>query len=235
MMIDEKTKDSTETEKTPESELNEQKEPAPEAENPECCGGKPNEESDAEAKNEKDVKGDESDKADKSDKTDKKDKKGDVKKLKVELEAANKALAEEKKKTEDLNDKYLRLAAEYDNFRKRSQTERKNIYGDAVNDTLKGILPIIDNLRYAEKYSGGDSEKVAEGVNLILGKLPETLEKIGVAAYGEVGEKFDPALHNAVMHVEDESLGEGEIVEVLQQGYKYGDKVLRYAMVKVAN
>ncbi len=223
MMTEEKTKDSPETKET-EAELNEQKDPAPEPEKAEA--EKPEAKEEVEA---------DSTKAEKNGKPDKKDKKGDVKKLKAELEAANKALAEEKKKSEELNDKYLRLAAEYDNFRKRSQTERKNIYGDAVNDTLKGILPIIDNLRYAEKYSGGDSEKVAEGVNLILGKLPETLEKIDVKAFGEAGEKFDPALHNAVMHVEDESLGEGEIVEVLQQGYKYGDRVLRYAMVKVAN
>ncbi len=224
MMTEEKTKDSPETEKEAETELNEQNAPSPETEKPEEV--KPEEKEEAEADNSK---------AEKNGKSDKKEKKGDVKKLKAELEAANKALAEEKKKSEELNDKYLRLAAEYDNFRKRTQTERKNIYGDAVNDTLKGILPIIDNLRYAEKYSGGDSEKVAEGVNLILSKLPETLEKIDVKAFGEAGEKFDPALHNAVMHVEDESLGEGEIVEVLQQGYKYGDKVLRYAMVKVAN
>ncbi len=225
MMTEEKTKDSPET-KEAETGLNEQKEaPSAEPEKPEGADPEVKEEADA-CKSEKNGK---------SDKPDKKDKKGEVKKLKAELEAANKALAEEKKKSEELNDKYLRLAAEYDNFRKRSQTERKNIYGDAVNDTLKGILPIIDNLRYAEKYSGGDSEKVAEGVNLILGKLPETLEKIDVKAFGEAGEKFDPALHNAVMHVEDESLGEGEIVEVLQQGYKYGDRVLRYAMVKVAN
>lgn len=160
-------------------------------------------------------------------KLDRKEKK-EVKKLKTELEEANKKLDEQ-------NDKYLRLAAEYDNFRKRTQTERKNIYGDAVSDTLAGLLPIIDNLQIAAKYSSQDSEKLAEGLSLILSKLPETLEKLDIKAFGESGETFDPTLHNAVMHVEDESYGEGEIVDVLQQGYMYGERVIRYAMVKVAN
>ena len=165
----------------------------------------------------------------KDEKLDKKDKK-EVKKLKTELESANKALDESKKKLDEQNDKYLRLAAEYDNFRKRTQNERKNIYGDAVSDTLTGLLPIIDNLQYAE-----DSEKLAEGLALILSKLPETLDKLGIKPFGEPGDTFDPSLHNAVMHVEDEAFGEGEVVEVLQQGYKYGEKVIRYAIVKVAN
>ena len=170
----------------------------------------------------------------KDEKLDKKDKK-EVKKLKTELESANKALDESKKKLDEQNDKYLRLAAEYDNFRKRTQNERKNIYGDAVSDTLTGLLPIIDNLQYAAKYSAEDSEKLAEGLALILSKLPETLDKLGIKPFGEPGDTFDPSLHNAVMHVEDEAFGEGEVVEVLQQGYKYGEKVIRYAIVKVAN
>lgn len=170
-----------------------------------------------------------------TDQKDKKEKKSEIKKLKADLEEAKKALEEEKAKADEANDKYLRLAAEYDNFRRRTQTERKNIYGEAVADTLGGLLPVIDNLQYAAKYSGGDAEKVAEGLNLILGKLPETLEKLNIKAFGEPGETFDPNLHNAILHVDDESLSEGEIVEVLQQGYMYGERVLRYAMVKVAN
>ncbi len=165
----------------------------------------------------------------------KKEKKSDSKKLKAELEEMKKALEAEKARADETNDKYLRLAAEYDNFRKRSQTDRKNIYTDAVTDTLGGLLPIIDNLQYAAKYSGGDAEKVAEGLNMILSKLPETLEKMNIKAFGAPGETFDPNIHNAILHVDDESLGEGEIVEVLQQGYMYGERVLRYAMVKVAN
>ena len=136
-----------------------------------------------------------------------------------------------------MEDKYLRMAAEYENFRRRSKTEIAAVYGDAVADTVMGIVPIIDNLMYAEKFGGGadNPEKFAEGVKLILSKLPETLEKMNVSVFGAAGETFDPTLHNAVMHVEDESFGEGEIVDVLQCGYKYGDKVIRYAMVKVAN
>lgn len=172
---------------------------------------------------------------DAADPKEKKEKKSEIKKLKSELEEAKKALEDERAKAEEINDKYLRLAAEYDNFRKRTQTERKNAYGEAVADTLGGLLPIIDNLQYAAKYSAGDAEKVAEGLNLILGKLPETLERMNIKAFGEPGETFDPNIHNAILHVDDENLGEGEIVEVLQQGYMYGDRVLRYAMVKVAN
>lgn len=169
-----------------------------------------------------------------------KEKKG-TKQLKGEIETLKAKLAETEKSLEALkaeaSDKYARLAAEYDNFRRRSQKEREGVYGEAVADTVMGIVPIIDNLMYAEKFGGGEDnlEKFAEGVKLILGKLPETLEKMNVTVFGKVGETFDPNLHNAVMHVEDEAYGEGEIVDVLQCGYKYGDRVIRYAMVRVAN
>ncbi len=165
----------------------------------------------------------------------------DTKALKAELESLKTRLADAEKKAEsaaaEAADKYTRLAAEYDNFRRRSKTEREGVYSEAVADTIMGIVPIIDNLMYADKFGGGDEnpEKYAEGVRLILGKLPEVLEKMNVTVFGEVGETFDPTLHNAVMHVEDDSLGEGEITDVLQCGYKYGEKVIRYAMVKVAN
>jgi len=164
-----------------------------------------------------------------------KGRRGEIKKLRRELEETKKALEASEARAKELDDRVLRIAAEYDNFRKRTQAERGNVYAGAVSDTLTGLLPVIDNLQYAAKYAGGDAEKVAEGLSMILSKLPETLEKLGITPFGEVGDTFDPALHNAVMHVEDESLGEGVIVEVLQQGYKYGDKVLRYAMVKTAN
>lgn len=133
-------------------------------------------------------------------------------------------------------DKYARLAAEYENFRKRSQKERESVYADAVADTVMGIVPIIDNLMYADRFESNENpEKFAEGVRMILKSLPEVLEKMNVSVFGCAGEQFDPNLHNAVMHVEDESYGEGEITDVLQCGYKLGDKVIRYAMVKVAN
>ncbi len=164
-----------------------------------------------------------------------------VKALKAEIESLKTRLADSEKRAEqaaaEASDKYTRLAAEYDNFRRRSKTEREGVYSDAVADTIMGIVPIIDNLMYADRFGGGNEnpEKYAEGVKLILGKLPEVLEKMNVTIFGEVGETFDPTLHNAVMHVEDDSLGEGEITDVLQCGYKYGEKVIRYAMVKVAN
>lgn len=163
------------------------------------------------------------------------EKKNEIKRLKAELEKAKKAAEEAETRAKEAEDKYLRIAAEYDNFRRRSQTEKSNVYDSAVADTLAGLLPVIDNLQYASKYSGGDSEKFAEGVELILGKLPETLEKLGITAYGAQGDEFNPEIHNAVLHTEDESLGENVIAEVLQCGYMRGDKVLRCAMVKVAN
>lgn len=164
----------------------------------------------------------------------KKDKKAD-KKLKAELEEVKKALEAEQKRAEELNDKYLRLCAEYDNFRKRSQKEKESTYGDAVADTLTGLLPVIDNLQYAARYGNADPSQFAEGVKMILDKLPENLEKLNIKPFGVPGDTFDPNLHNAILHVDDEAYGEGEIVEVLQGGYMYGEKVIRYAMVKVAN
>ncbi|MBO5256206.1 MAG: nucleotide exchange factor GrpE, partial [Clostridia bacterium] len=146
-----------------------------------------------------------------------------------------KKLEAEKKRADELNDKYLRTAAEYENFRRRSAKERETVYGEAVNDTLTGLLPILDNLQYAAQFTDGDAEKFVEGVKLILGKLPETLEKMNIKMFGEPGETFNPEIHNAVMHIDDENYGEGEITDVLQCGYMYGDKVLRYAMVRVAN
>ncbi len=148
------------------------------------------------------------------------------KKLKEELDAANAKL----KETED---KYMRTLAEYDNFRKRSQKEREGIYADAVSDTLENLFPLFDNLMLAAKYTEGD--KVAEGVKMILDRVPEILAKLNVTAFGAPGDKFDPLLHNAVMHEEDESRGEGEISDVFQLGYKLGDRVIRYATVKVVN
>lgn len=165
----------------------------------------------------------------------KKDKKSDSKKLKAENEALAKALEAEKARADEADDKYMRLAAEYDNFRKRSQKEKEAIYGDAIADAIKGIIPIIDNLQYAQKYQNGDREKFAEGVELILGQLPETLSKMNIKMFGAAGEQFNPEIHNAVFHIEDESYGENEIAEVLQVGYMLGEKVIRYAMVKVAN
>ena len=164
---------------------------------------------------------------------------GDKKKLKrAEAEAEklageNKALAEQ---LAEANDKYMRLYAEYDNFRRRSQKEKEGIYTDAYVDALTKILPILDNLERAAQYGGEDTDHpLAKGLELTLKSFAETMEKMGVAEIPALGEKFDPNVHNAVMHVDDESFGENEVAEVFMKGYAKGDKVLRHSMVKVAN
>ena len=133
-----------------------------------------------------------------------------------------------------LNDKYLRLCAEYDNFRKRSQKEKDSLYADIKAETLKKFLPVYDNLVRALDQSTED-EAYRRGVGVIMTQFNTTMEKLGVTEIESLGQKFDPAFHNAVMHVEDAEKGENEIVEVFQKGFLMGDKVIRFAMVKVAN
>ena len=133
-----------------------------------------------------------------------------------------------------MNDKYLRLCAEYDNFRKRSQKEKDALYDDIKANTLKSFLPVYDNLVRALDQSTED-EAYKKGVEMIMAQFRSTMEKLGVTEMNCLGQKFDPAFHNAVMHVDDEAKGENEIVEVFQQGFMVGEKVIRFAMVKVAN
>ena len=136
----------------------------------------------------------------------------------------------------DASDKYARLYAEYDNFRKRSAKELEGRYADAYVDALTQILPILDNLDRAAQFSDADAESpMAKGLEMTRRSFVETLSKMGVSEIEALGKPFDPNLHNAVMHVEDENAGESEIVEVFMKGYIRGDRVLRYAMVKVAN
>jgi len=131
------------------------------------------------------------------------------------------------------DEKYLRMAAEYDNFRRRSREEKDAIYESALADTVAELLPIIDNLERAANYD--DGEKVKEGLCMTLKSVAAVLSSLGIESVGAVGETFDPNLHNAVMHIDDESAGEGEIVEVFEKGYKKNKKVIRFAMVKTAN
>ena len=150
-----------------------------------------------------------------------------------ELEAKEKEHEEKCKilndKLEELNDKYLRVYAEFDNYKKRSVKEKDEAYSLAYVNAVKEILPIIDNMERAQAFEGG----VSEGVNMIITSMKSALEKMGVS---EIETKtFDPNYHNAVMHIDDEAYNENEIVEVFQKGYKLKDKVIRYAMVKVAN
>ena len=132
------------------------------------------------------------------------------------------------------NDKYLRLAAEYDNYRKRTTKEKENIYTDARVDTIKPFLEVYDNLiRGVAQCEEGDSHK--QGLEMIAKQFLAVLEKLGVREIEAEGQPFDPKKHNAVMHVEDESVGENTIVEVFQKGFTLNEKVIRFAMVKVAN
>ena len=164
-------------------------------------------------------------------KADRKDRKKDKKK---EAEKAAEKTAELEAQLAAANDRYLRICAEYDNFRRRSLKEKDALYGDIKADTVKKFLPVYDNLERALKQ-GTEDEAYRKGVELIMAQFNTTLEKLGVTVVESLGQTFDPALHNAVMHVDDEEKGENEIVEVFQQGFRLGDKVIRFAMVKVAN
>ena len=152
--------------------------------------------------------------------------KGEAKKLTGELEGKSKAY-------DELNDKYLRMMAEYDNFRKRSQRERDGIYASAYEEALKEFLPMSDNLQRSLAYAG--TENFAKGIEMIVNQFSDTLKKLGIEEKRKRGDPFDPNIHNAVMRTDDDSLGENTVAEVLQKGYRKGDKILRFAMVKVAN
>ncbi len=157
------------------------------------------------------------------------------KKLEKELEEMKKELEKKEEALKGANNKYLTMLAEYDNFRRRSAKEKESTYSDAYADVLAQILPVIDNLERAALYGDGNAENVTKGLEMTLRSFAEVMEKMGVKEIESLGKTFDPNVHNAVMHTEDENLGEQEICEVLQKGYMIGDKVLRYAMVKVAN
>ncbi len=131
-------------------------------------------------------------------------------------------------------DKYLRLLAEYDNFRRRSAKERENIYTDVRCETLKKFLPVYDSLSRALAQTPED-DACRKGLEMIMTQYEKSLEQLGVVMIEAVGQPFDANLHNAVMHIEDENYGENVIIEEFEKGFKIGDKILRYSMVKVAN
>ena len=145
--------------------------------------------------------------------------------------------AQEPDKAKEWEDKYIRLYAEFDNFKKRSQREKDARYGDAVIDTVSELITVADNLERALAVEAENEEtvKFKEGVSMVYKQMQDTLSKLGVTEIKALGEQFYPNLHNAVMHIEDETLGENVIADVLQKGYKIGDTVIRAAMVKVAN
>lgn len=135
----------------------------------------------------------------------------------------------------DMKKQLAYTAAEYANFRARSAKEKEQTYSNAKGNVIAEILPVIDNLERAINQDGEDFEALKKGVEMTLDGLMATLSKIGVESYGESGETFDPNLHHAVMHIDDDGLEENVIVDVFQKGYKIGDRVIRPAMVKTAN
>ena len=170
----------------------------------------------------------------KEDKSDKKSSKVKNKEVKELTDKVNELEA----KLEEYDDRYKRMAAEYDNYRKRTAKEREGAYNEAFCDAIKEILPVIDNLERALSFADAQStadDKLAEGVVMTMKQLADTFTKLGIETIGEKGEKFDPELHNAVMHGEDETMGENEISDVFQRGYRKGDRIIRHAMVKQVN
>ena len=164
-------------------------------------------------------------------KNQKKEKKSDKKEteaLKAEVEALKKELA-------DAKDSHLRSLAEYDNFRKRSQREKDAVYGDAKANTLALLLPVIDNFDRAAENKTDDPEVYKKGIEMIISQFSDILKRLEVERFGEVGDEFDPNMHNAVMHVENDELPANTIAAVFEKGYKMGDRILRFATVQVAN
>ncbi len=158
--------------------------------------------------------------------------------LKVEetvVEEAPSKEAELEKELAAAKEAHIRTLAEYDNYRKRTAKEKEGIYGDAKADCMKSLLGVLDNFDRALSVDNSDFESYKKGVEMIYTNFCEILKNLGVEAFGERGEAFDPNFHNGVMHIEDDSLGENVIAEVFSKGYKLGDRVLRPAMVQVAN
>ncbi len=151
-----------------------------------------------------------------------------------------KELTVEEKLTQELEaqkDKYMRLYAEYDNYRKRTQAEKAAIYSDATAKAVEELLPIADSITMAMSTMADKDvpEEFTKGIELIAKGLKASFDKMNITAFGEVGEAFDPNIHNAISMIEDESLGENTIAQVYQTGYKLNDKIIRHAMVVVAN
>ncbi|MGI6297837.1 MAG: nucleotide exchange factor GrpE [Saccharofermentanales bacterium] len=156
-----------------------------------------------------------------------------------DISALTERLAKTETDLKTLSDRYLRLMAEYDNYRKRSQKEREALYLDSVATVVKEWLPVIDNLARAEKSAleveGEGAASIAEGITMVLRQANEAMERLNVHEIACLGQTFDPQIADAVMHVEDDSVGPSTVVEILQKGYACGDRVIRHCVVKVAN
>lgn len=148
------------------------------------------------------------------------------------LAAAQKEIAEEKKKSEETEDRYLRILAEYDNFKKRSAREKDELFFSAKAEVIRKILPVFDNFERAQKFSDGSD--YAKGVDMIISQFFQIAESLEIREIAKVGDEFDPNFHEAVMREEKEGVAENTVTEVLQKGYAVSDKVIRHAMVKVS-
>lgn len=155
--------------------------------------------------------------------------------VEAETNKEDSELLKKEEELKDLNDKYLRLLAEYDNFKKRTVKEKEAIYTDASKRVITELLVVLDNLERALGTIEDKDGSIYKGMEMILKQTQEVFEKLGVLKIEAVGSEFNPELHNAVMHIEDETLGENIIAEEFLKGYTYKDKVIRYSMVKVAN
>ena len=158
-------------------------------------------------------------------------------KLQEEIAQEKEPTVEEKLEAElnETKDKLLRVMAEYDNFRKRSQKEKEMAYGDTKASTIAEFLPVYDNFERAMSAETTDLDSFKKGIEMIFNQYGETFKKLGVESFGAKGDEFDPNIHNAVMHGEDDSLPENSISDVFSTGYKMGDRVIRPAIVKVVN
>ena len=152
----------------------------------------------------------------------------DAEKLAEQISSLEKELA-------DLKDSHLRTLAEYDNYRKRTAKEKQATYGDAKADAIKEFLAVIDNFERALSTDASDGESFKKGMEMIYGGFMNVFEKLGCEAFGEAGETFDPNIHNGVMHIDSEEFGENVISAVFSKGYRLGERILRPAMVQVAN
>ncbi len=164
----------------------------------------------------------------KASKKKKNSKKSEIDGLNAEIEKLSQDLA-------SMKDAHLRTLAEYDNYRKRTQKEKEATYGDAKTNTLKMLLPVLDNFDRAADNKTDDIEVYRKGVEMTLTQLKEILKNLEVESFGEVGEEFDPNIHSAVMTVENSDLPENSIAAVFEKGYKMGDRILRFATVQVTN
>lgn len=187
------------------------------------------------AENEEIKKDEPSEKAEKAEgKKPAEEKKEDKKPAKKSARKPDKAAQLEAELAEQ-KDRYLRLAAEYDNYRKRSQREKEKVGGDTKAYVLGEILPVIDNFERAANNSSADFEAYRKGIEMTFEQMTAIIAKLGAEPFGEVGDKFDPNAYSAVMHIESDELGENEVAQVFSKGYKLGDRIIRFAVVQVAN